>query len=318
MKNIGTVSAAAFLLVVLLLYMCTYQNRFTELTIVETFGKPTGEAITEPGLRFKLPSPIQTVRQYDKRIRVLEDRTEETRTLDGKNLILTTFTLWKLGTGPKDAIKFRTSFPEEVDGEKTLRATIRTHKHAVIGKRVMTDFVSVDSTERKLDEIEDQIRELVASDVRDQYGIAIVDFGIKKLGLPESVTVTIFSSMKANEEVKASQYKAEGEARAQAIVADAKATEERIMAATREKVADIQNEANRVVSDYYREFSKHPELRMFLDSLNAVVRALSERSTIILDLSLPPFDVFSEQVRAGIRPKGWKGSEGNQESDGNG
>ncbi|MGB0714939.1 MAG: SPFH domain-containing protein [Phycisphaerae bacterium] len=318
MKNIGTVAAAAFLLVVLLLYMCTYQNRFTELTIVETFGKPTGSAITEPGLRFKLPSPIQTVRQYDKRVRVLEDRTEETRTADGKNLILTTFTLWKLGTGPQDAIKFRTSFPEETDGEKTLRATIKTHKHAVIGKRVMTDFVSVDPGQRKLDEIENQIRELVASDVKEQYGIDIVDFGIKKLGLPESVTATIFSSMKANEEVKASQYAAEGEARAQAIVAEAKATEERIMAAAREKVADIQNEANRVVSEYYREFSKYPELRMFLDSLNAFVVALQNRSTIILDLSLPPFDVMSEQFRAGIRPGSWKGSGNGESSDGNG
>ena len=70
MKNLGTVLAAAFLAVVLLLYMCTFQVRFTEVAIKKTFGRLTREAITEPGLKFKWPYPIQTVVVYDKRIRV--------------------------------------------------------------------------------------------------------------------------------------------------------------------------------------------------------------------------------------------------------
>ncbi|MHC5108524.1 MAG: SPFH domain-containing protein [Planctomycetota bacterium] len=303
MKNVGTIAAAAFLAVVLLLYMCTFQVRFTEVAIVETFGKPSGSAITDPGLRFKWPNPIQTVTQYDKRVRVLEDRTEETRTADGKNLILTTFTLWKLGSGDDDAIKFRTSFPNEEDGEKVLRSVIKSHKHAVIGKREMTDFISTDADKRKLKEIEAQIRDLVARDARDKYGVAVVDFGIKKLGLPQSVTATIFASMKANEEVKAGKYEAEGQARAQAILAEARATEERIMAAAREKVAEIENEAQRVVSKYYAEFSKYPQLRIFLDQLESAKSALESRTTIILDQVAEPFNVFRKESRDLVRPQ---------------
>jgi len=303
MKNIGTIAAAAIVVSVLLLYMCPFQGGFTETAIVKTFGEPAKTAISEPGLEFKWPPPIQTVVKYDKRIRILEDRTEETRTVDGKNLILTTFTLWRLGDAPGDAIKFLTNFPGGVsDGEKKLRTTVVTHKHAVIGQREFAELVSIDPKRRKLSEIEDEIQEAIAADARAQYGIEIVDFGIKKLGLPQAVTTTIFGSMKANEEVKAGRYEAEGRARAQAILADANATEQRITAAAREKVAAIENEADQVVSDYYQEFAKHPELRIFLDSLRAIKKALSARTTLILDQNEWPWSVFSKEVRSGVRP----------------
>ncbi len=60
MKNLGTIAAAVFLVVVLLLYMCSFQVRFTEVAIKKTWGNPAENAITQPGLYFKWPPPIQT------------------------------------------------------------------------------------------------------------------------------------------------------------------------------------------------------------------------------------------------------------------
>ena len=141
MKNFGTIIAAVFLGIVLVLYMCTFQVRFTEVAIKKTWGEPDEDAITEPGLKLKWPRPIQSVVVYDRRIRILEDRTEETRTIDGKNLLLTTFTLWRI----TDPVKFHTNFPVSVeDGEKKLRTTIITNKHAVTGRHEFSDFVSTD------------------------------------------------------------------------------------------------------------------------------------------------------------------------------
>lgn len=303
MKNIGTIVAAVFLGLVLLLYMCTFQVRFTEVAIVKTFGKPASTAISEPGLKFKWPPPIQTVTTYDKRIRILEDRTEETRTVDRKNLVVTTFTLWRIGSEPGDAVKFLTNFPTgEEDGEKKLRTTVVTQKHAVIGTHAFTEFVSLDPKKRKLREIEKEIGDAVAAEVRDRYGIEILGFGIKKLGLPQTVTTDIFAKMKAKEEGAAAGYKAEGDAQAQDILAEAKATEARIMAAAREKVAEIKNEAEKVVSGMYKEFDQHPELRIFLDKLRALEVALSNRATLILDSNESPWDVVTPEGRAKVRP----------------
>lgn len=297
MKNLGSILAALFLAVVLLLYMCTFQVRFTEVAIKKTWGEPDKHAITEPGLYFKWPSPVQTVVVYDKRIRLLEDKTEETRTVDGKNLLITTFTAWRI----ENPSRFHTNFPAGVaDGERKLRTTVVTHKHAVTGRHQFSDFVSTDPAQRKIRQIEREMQDDVARDALAEYGIEVVDFGIKKLALPESVTTAIFESMRSHEEAKAARYVAEGEARASDILANARAIQDRIMAEVRRKVAEIQTDAERVVSEYYKEFDEHPELRIYLDKLRAMREAFKTRATLILDTRESPWDVFESETRARI------------------
>lgn len=293
MKNIGPIAAAVFLTIVLVLYMCTFQVRFTEVAIKTTFGKPAASAIAEAGLYFKWPLPIQEVVVYDKRIRILEDRTEETRTVDSKNLIIASFTLWQIS----DPSKFHTNFPDgEEDGERKLRTTVVTQKQAVTGQHEFADFVSTDPAKRKIRAIEQEIKEVVAQDAQ-KFGIEVIDFGIKKLSLPESVTKAIFESMKKYEQGKATRYIAQGNAEAKKIVADARAIESRIMAEVNQKVAEITADADRSVSDYYKEFEKYPNFRIFLDNLYAAQQALQERSTLILPSSESPFSVFDEVHR---------------------
>ena len=293
MRNVGTVLSAVFLAVVLLLYMCTFQVRFTEVAIKKTWGKPAQEAIVDPGLKWKWPPPIQTVVVYDKRTRILEDRTEETRTVDGKNLVATTYTLWRI----VDPARFHTNFPGGVeDGERKLRTTVQAYKHAVIGQRRLEEFISTQPQVRKLRDIEQEIAAAVARDARGQYGIDIVGFGIKKLGLPEAVTTAIFESMKSNEQKKAARYEAQAEAQASAILADARAAESRILSAAEKKVQAIRTEAERIVSDYYKEFQEHPELRIFLDTLNTVAEALRHRTTLVISTKEPPWDVLDESA----------------------
>jgi membrane protease subunit HflC len=297
MKNLGTIAAAVFLGIVLVLYMCTFQVRFTEVAIKKTWGKPARQAITEAGLYLKWPRPIQSVVIYDRRMRILEDRTEETRTTDGKNLLITSFTLWRIA----DPVEFHTNFPAGVEeGEKKLRTTVITYKQAVVGQHEFADFVSTDPAKRQIRQIEDEIHVVVAKDALEEFGVEVVGFGIKKLGLPESVTTAVFDSMKSHEEAKAARYIAEGSATAAKIVADARAVEKRIMAEVDQKVAEIKTDAERIVSEYYKEFDKYPELRIFLDKLRTMRAALRERTTIIPDTTESPWDVFDEHERAQV------------------
>ncbi|MCH8243033.1 MAG: hypothetical protein IH897_10540, partial [Planctomycetes bacterium] len=69
------------------------------------------------------------------------------------------------------------------------------------------------------------------------------------------------------------------------------------------KVAEIEASAERVVSEYYKEFDKLPELRIFLDKLRTVANALSSRTTIIFDTSESPWDIFDADARKRI-PQG--------------
>ncbi len=296
MKNIGTKLAGLFLFAILALYLCSYQVRFTETAIKLRWGKPHGEPIDKPGLYFKYPEPIEKVVKYDKRTRILEDKAEESRTRDGRNILLTTYTLWQI----KDPAKFLQRFPDDVEnGAKKLRTSIITHKQAVTGSRSLEEFISTNPNVRALDEIEQEMMQAVQVEVSDAYGIEIVAFGIKKLGLPESVTTSIFTQMKSNEEKKAQKFVAEGNARARKIIAEAKATEARILAAAQRKVAEITNEAQRKVGEYYKEFDQYPQLRIFLDKLRTAQQALKNRSTIILSTEdeNSPLNVFSQEMR---------------------
>lgn len=307
MKNLPTLLAAVFVALVLLAYMCTFEVRSTEVAIVKTAGRPADEAITEPGLNYKWPWPIQSVVKYDKRIRILSDKTEETGTRDEKNLILSSYTAWRI----VDPSKFHENFPNEEDGVRSLRTLIRSRKNDEVGTRRLAEFVSVHKHERRLDDIEESILKAIRvlpkdEDgpevlIEDEYGIEVLGFGIKKLALPEAVTAEIFASMKAAQQAKAQRYIGEGDSKAKDIIATAHATEQRILAAAQSKVAEIDAESHRIVGEYYKRFNQYPELQIFLDKLKSNINALKARSTIILDTSGPPFDLFQEDF---MRPAG--------------
>ncbi len=294
MKNLPTVLAAAALLIVLLLYMCSFQVRSTEVAIQKTFGDADREdVISKPGLYWQLPWPIQSVIKYDNRLRVLVDRSEETRTADSKNIILTTFAIWRIA----DPYDFLKSYKEEVQAEQALRTKIRSHKMAVAGKHMFSEFVSTDPQERRLREVEEEMMELISAEAREEFGVELVSFGIKQLVLPEDVTESVFTAMKELEEGKARNYEAEGEAKAAEILADARAKQQRILALAMRKVDAIHSKGQREVSEIYKAFAEHQELRIFLDKLEALEQVLKERTTLIFDTNVQPVDLFDDEKR---------------------
>ena len=297
MKNLPTILAAAALLVVLLLYMCTFQVRSTEVAICKTFGnvdpQAEGSIIRKPGLYRKWPWPVQSVVKYDQRLRVLTDRTEETRTADSRNIILTTYTVWTIA----DPYKFHVNYQNEEQGSKSLRTKIRSHKLAVAGKHPFSHFVSTDPSERRLEQIEQEMQALIAAEAAEQFGIEIKMFGIKQLALPQEVSKAVFASMKETEETKAKKYQAEGEAEAAEIIAQASAARQRILAVTRRKVDAIRNDAQAEVSRIWEAFSEEPDLRIFLDKLEGLEEMLKTRTTLILDQGFAPIDLFDEEKR---------------------
>ncbi len=310
MRNLPTLFAAALVVVIVGFYMCTYQVRFTEVAIKETFGEPAETATTDPGLHYKWPWPIQNVVKFDKRLRVLEDRTEETYTADSKNVIITTSAFWTI----EDPYKFHRSFPRVEEGERQLRDAIRSQKKAVIGQYNFSNLVSTNKDERKLHEMEEnmlgQVRGVgglggaasldhsagksLRQVWRDDYGVELKYFGITKLTLPESVTQAVFESMKKSEQNKADNYRAEGKAKAQQIVATASEARERIMSVAKRKADRIRNEGEKIVSRLYADFKEHQDLRIFLDKIKTIEEAFANNTTIVLDSRVAPIDLFDD------------------------
>ena len=97
-RNWITVIIGFLLLVIFVVLLFTFQVRQTEVVVVTTFNKPTAfyDGSKEPGLKFKLPSPIQKPYFFDKRIQNFEDTLESALTQDGLNLLISVYAGWTI------------------------------------------------------------------------------------------------------------------------------------------------------------------------------------------------------------------------------
>lgn len=301
MKNVPSIVAAVILMGILLMYWCTFQVRSTEVAIKKTFAKADenpirideGDRSFFAGLNLKWPWPIQSVVKYDTRLRLLEDRIEEAPTLDSKQIIVTTFTTWRI----VDPHKFHTRYDKVESGEDALRTRIRSHKKSIIGQHNFSDFVSTKASDRKLQQIEQEMMAAIANDAQKDFGVEITMFGIKQLALPTNVTTAVFTTMKKTQEVKADKYRSEGDAEGTRIRAAAQAASDRIMAVVDRKVARIESEGLAEVGEIYKQFKEHEELRIFLDKLRSLEVILRSRSEVFLDSNIQPFDLFDPGKR---------------------
>src|ERR1700722_12886240 len=224
-RNILTVIIGAVLIVIFILLLFVFQVRQSEVAVVTTFGKPVRN-LTEPGAYFKWPWPIQKVYKFDQRVQNFEDKFSENLTADNNNLLTSVYVGWKIS----DAAAF---FPKFAGGsvpaaQRMLESMLRSAKSAVIGKHPLSEFVNANPRELKFDAIEGEIESAVQSELRtNQCGIEIEFLGIKKLGLPESITETVFQRMTSERQVLISKLQYAGEAEAQKIrsAADRQAAE---------------------------------------------------------------------------------------------
>src|SRR5436853_3859047 len=90
-----TIIIGVLLVIIFGLLLFVFQVRQSEVAVVTTFGRPT-RPITEPGLKGKLPWPIQKVYKFDQRVQNFEDRLTEGLTRDKFNLLTSVYVGWKI------------------------------------------------------------------------------------------------------------------------------------------------------------------------------------------------------------------------------
>lgn len=294
-KHAFTVVVAVIIAVSLLLYMFTYTVRSSDVAVVLTFGKPSPQPVAA-GMHFKWPWPIQEVRTFDARMVVNEGRATETRILDGYNIVVTLFVGWEIG----DCAQFNKNFGRAEDPMKQawpnyLERVITDKALSVFGQHALKDLVSVDR-EPKYEDVENEIMRQANGDAMKLYGINVKLVKIKRLELPESVTKTVYERMKAERNREANDIKKQGETLAATIKSQAEAQRDQILAMARGEAERIRGEGDAAAAKYYNIFAEYPELSTYLRKIRALREATKSKSTIIVDPSMPPFDVFWQAV----------------------
>ncbi len=295
-RNTVTIVVGLILLVIFGLLLFTFQVRQTEVVVVTTFDKPTAfyDGSKDPGLKFKLPRPIQKHFPFDRRIQNFEDTFETALTQDGYNLMIAVYAGWTI-SNPQ---VFFSSFPSGTVGEAQPRIEdlIRSRKQATVGKHPFSHFVSTDEKQLKFAEIEKAMLDLIKPEAEKNYGITIEFLGIKKLGLPESVTAKVFDRMIAERQRMAGELKARGEAEASEIMSKADLERQKILAAAEAKATEIRGQAESEAAKSFEVFEKNPKLATFLQKIAALPEILKDRTTLILDERTSPLDLLTKPV----------------------
>ncbi len=281
------------LLLILLagLLLFVFQVRTSEVVVVTTFGKPTRD-ITAPGPHLRWPWPIENVHRFDQRVQNFEDKLTEGLTQDSFNLLSSVFVGWKI-TDPKAFFPKFASTEPIAEAERTLDRMLSNAKAAVIGKHPLSDFLSPDGQGNKFADIEREILDVIQSQVQaNQYGLRIEFLGIKKLGLPESVTSQVFERMQSERKVLASALEAQGEAEAQKIRSDANRVSSELRSRAEGEATQIIGKGEAEAAKSLSVFQENPELASLIFRLNALEGSLKDRSIMIFDQQTPPFDLL--------------------------
>ena len=155
------------------------------------------------------------------------------------------------------------------------------------------NLVTTNEEDLKLDAIEADMRDRVDTDSEGD-GIEIKMVGIKRLGIPESVTGAVFERMKAERQARIQEIEAEGERQAKTIKAEADLKANEILAEAEAQAIQIRGEAEAQAAKYFEVFKKNPELANFLFNQKALEGLLEDNATLILDPKTPPFNLLTQ------------------------
>jgi membrane protease subunit HflC len=290
-RNPLTLTIGALLIIIFALLLFTFQVRTTQVAVVTTFGKPTRDITESSGfLYFKWPWPVQKVHIFDKRIHNFESKFEQVLTSDGYSLLITVYVGWNIS---QPAVFFPRFNGSTQQAEENLEGLVRNAYSGVVGKHPFSQFVSTDEKELKFTEIEQEMLKRIQDDAAASgYGIDIKFLGIKRLGLPESVTQLVFERMQSERKLKEDAIKFEGERLASDIRSAADLESAKMLADADGQATRIRSEGEKEAAKSFHVFQQNPELANFLLKLDALELFLKEKSTLFLDADTPPLDLL--------------------------
>ncbi len=289
MKNAAIAIFVALMVITLGLYLVSFQVRETESCLVTTFGRPT-RAITEPGVYFKWPFPIQQLHAFDSRMQVFEPMPEETTTAGGEPIIVSTHVVWRIAEPLEffNAIKTVNKAEDEL-----LRSRIRNTQNNVIGRHYFSEFVNGDPSKIKFEQIENEmLADLQQSVAAAKFGIEISTLGIKQLKISKDVSTEVFERMRAERNSRAEAIITQGNAEAIKIRTEAKSKSDELIAAAEARAKVIRGEGDAEAAKHYKKLEENPELAMLLRDLEALPKIFESRTTFVTPTDVKPFSLL--------------------------
>lgn len=270
------------LLALVVLYACTYVVDQSRYAVVFALGE-IKEVVSQPGLHFKLPAPLQNVVTFERRILTIDTpEAERVQTSEKKNLQVDSFVKWRI----LDPKAFYVSFNgSEKTAAERITTLVRDAMNQAINKRTVNDVTS-----RERDKIMEEIRQSVQDRLK-AVGVEIIDVRLKRVDFVPEISDSVFSRMAAERKRVANEQRSSGAAEGEKIRAEADREREQTLAEAYKKAQIVKGEGDAKASAIYAaSFGANPEFYAFYRSLEAYRSSFkSKQDVMVVD---PASDFF--------------------------
>ncbi len=272
----------------------------TKQVIITQFGKPIGEAITDPGLHFKLPF-IQNANYFPKNLLDWDGDPGQIPTRDKTFIWVDSFARWRI----KDPLQFYKAANNERVAQKKIDDILDAATYNFITSNDLIEVVrssnrlfkggqeaqTVGMSKNKPDKVQIKLgREKMTRKIMEQaapkledFGIEIVDFRIKRVNYVEQVRKKVYERMIAERNQISEKFRSEGKGESKKIQGERQKELRRIQSEAYKKAEEIKGKADATATKIYADaFNKDPEFYSFINTLNIYKKALDKDTRIIL------------------------------------
>jgi modulator of FtsH protease HflC len=260
--------------IVIIASFCLFKVNQWEQAVVFEFKKIKSSDFN-PGLHFIIPG-INTVQKFEKRLLNLDQPPRRFLTIEKKDVIVDYYAKWRIADVDKFYVASNSGNIEYAKTElisQSLDQALRDE----FGKRTVQEVVAGERDEilRIVTETSDQLKE--------SYGIEIVDVRTKRIDLPDEVSDDVYKRMRSERVRVAKELRAQGNEAAERIRAVTDKDREVILANAYRDAEIIRGEGDAQATEIYAAaFSKDKEFYSFYRSLNAYQNSFSKGNDVLL------------------------------------
>lgn len=265
-------SIAIFTLIILFVLSTIIVVDETEQIVILQFGKPV-QTITNPGLNFKFPAPIQVSNSFDKRLLEYDVPPEEILSRDKKSLIIDNYVRWRI----VDPLLFLQTVRAIPTAKTRLDDIVYSELRQELGNHDMAEIIT-ETRELIMEKVT-----IASNEETSKYGIEVIDVRIRRVDLPQENEASIYARMEAERKRQANKFRSEGEEEAQKIRAATDRDKTVILAEAYKTAQQIRGEGEAKALDIYAtSFSKDPDFYEFLRTLETYEKVIDKKTTLVL------------------------------------
>ncbi len=276
MNRIGFIVTSLLVLLALLSSMLFVVDQ-RQFGVVYALGQ-VKEVISEPGLKFKLPPPLQNVSYIDKRLLTLDSvDTEPMLTAEKQRVVIDWYVRWRV-TDPLAYI--RNVGLDEAAGANQLNRVVRNAFQEEINRFTVRELLS-----SKREQLMADVKQEVLGAVKGAkpWGVDIIDVRITRADYVDAITESVYRRMEAERKRVANELRSTGAAEGEKIRADADRQREVAVANAYRDAQKIKGEGDAQAASVYAEaFGRDPQFAQFYRSLEAYKASFNKKSDVMV------------------------------------